>query len=121
VHVKQAEQDCGKEKVLSSDSRKYDCIIGKFGVLMPAHAIAKKVLMSEAAVLFISLNPNLSLWITQDKDTEQANVITRKPSDIVSNYQTPVRYKASLFKSFHSYLQEDKWMALNGLCLRILV
>lgn len=32
---------------------------------MAPHVIAKKVLMSEAAVLFISLNPNLSLWITQ--------------------------------------------------------
>ncbi|GAY67906.1 hypothetical protein CUMW_260060 [Citrus unshiu] len=38
----------------------------RFLVWMAPQVIAKKVLMSEAAVLFISLNLNLSLWITQE-------------------------------------------------------
>ncbi|GAY67769.1 hypothetical protein CUMW_259100 [Citrus unshiu] len=89
-----AEQDCGKEKdfseSLNSDKaetehkEKYSTSCGlrsdnetismkqihpkviSSDVLMAPHVIAKKVIMSEAAVLFISLNLNLSLWITQE-------------------------------------------------------
>ncbi|GAY66779.1 hypothetical protein CUMW_251460 [Citrus unshiu] len=36
------------------------------------HVIAKKVLISEAAVLFISLNPNPSLWISQTAGSQDS-------------------------------------------------
>ncbi|GAY66778.1 hypothetical protein CUMW_251450, partial [Citrus unshiu] len=86
----QAEQDCGNEKVW-----------------MAPHVIAKKVLMSEAAVLFISLNPNLSLWITQEAGQDM------KMRSSCGRYCTVTEPKENETISRRSWQLASEWRALD--------